>query len=116
MRRRLSGLVVGLLSFALLAATAPTADDAQKGQGKGKRAEAEKVEMKDVPAAVTDSAKKELPNASFTTAEKHAAKKQGTIYVLEGKDGKYQVSIMISSSGEMQRLTKSLEQRKKKTE
>ena len=71
--------------------------------------------MKDVPSAVTDAAKKELPNASFTSAEKRTAKKQGTIYSLEGKDGKFQVSVMYTSSGELQRLMKSVEARKKKT-
>lgn len=115
MRFRSSGLVLTFVSLALLAATARAGDDPQKGQGKGKRAEGEKVEMKDVPAAVTDAAKKELPNASFTAAEKRTAKKQGTIYSLEGKDGKYEVSVMYTSSGELQRLTKSVEARKKKT-
>ncbi len=116
MRIRCSGVFLTLLSLTLLAATARAGDDLQKGQGKGKRAEGEKVEMKDVPAAVTDAAKKELPNASFTAAEKRTAKKQGTIYSLEGKDGKYQVSVMYTSSGELQRLTKSVELRKKKTQ
>lgn len=115
MHFRTSGLVLTLLSLTLLAATARAGDDPQKGQ-KGKRAEGEKVEMKDVPAAVTDAAKKELPNASFTAAEKRTAKKQGTIYSLEGKDGKFQVSVMYTSSGELQRLTKSVELRKKKTQ
>jgi hypothetical protein len=112
MRIRLSGVTLTFVSLALLAA-AQAADDAEKAQ-KGKRAEGEKVEMKDVPSAVTDAAKKELPNASFTAAEKRTAKKQGTIYTLEGKDGKYQVSVMYTSSGELQRLTKSVEARKKK--
>jgi hypothetical protein len=114
MRVRLSGLVLTVVSLALLAATARAGDDAQKGQ-KGKRAEGEKVEMKDVPSAVTDAAKKELPNATFSAAEKRTAKKQGTIYTLEGKDGKFQVSVMYTSTGELQRLTKSVEARKKKT-
>ena len=114
MRFRLSGLFLTVLSLALLAGMARAAGDNQKGQ-KGKRAEGEKVEMKDVPAAVTDAAKKELPNATFATAEKRSAKKQGTIYSLDGKDGKFQVSVMYTSSGELQRLTKSVEARKKKT-
>jgi hypothetical protein len=41
-------------------------------------------------------------------------KKLGTLYTLEGKDGKYQVSMMFTSSGELQRMTKSVELRRKK--
>src|SRR5262245_37786220 len=88
--------------------------NAQDTKGKGKKREAEKVEMKDVPPAVVDAAKKELPNASFTAAQKQSQKKLGTLYTLEGKDGKFQVSVMFTSSGELQRLTKSVELRRKK--
>ena len=42
MRFRLSGAVLTFVSLALLAATARAGDDSQKGQGKGKRAEARK--------------------------------------------------------------------------
>jgi hypothetical protein len=93
---------------------ASSANAQEPGKGKKKRAEAEKVEIKDVPAAVADAAKKELPNAQFTSAQKQSHKKRGTLYTLAGKDGKYQVSVMLTSSGELQRLTKGVESRKKK--
>jgi hypothetical protein len=113
MQVRLGAIIVSGLSLLLFAASAH-AQDTPKGKGKGKRAEAEKVEIKDVPASVTEAAKKELPNATFASAEKQSMKKLGTMYTLEGKDGKYQVTVMYSSSGELQRLTKSVELRKKK--
>jgi hypothetical protein len=109
MRFRLSAVACTILSL-LLFATSASAQD--KGKGK-KRDEGDKVEMKDVPAAVTDAAKKELPNATFTAANKRTQKKAGALYTLEGKDGKYQVSVTLSSSGELQRLTKALERKKK---
>ena len=116
MRVRISGFVVALIGFALIAATTLAADETQKGVKGGKKKESagEKVELKDVPAAVTDAAKKEAPSANFTAAEKHSAKKLGTVYSLEGKEGKYQVALMISSSGELLRVKKSVEHRGKK--
>ena len=114
MRVRVTGLLVAIVSFALVAATAFAGDDTAKQDKGKKRAAGEKVEMKDIPSAVTDAAKKELPNANWTSAEKVSAKKKGTMFSLEGKDGKYQVTAMFSTSGELQRLTKSVELKKKK--
>jgi hypothetical protein len=105
----LCSIVLSALTLVLFVSQA----NAQDAKGKGKKREAEKVEMKDIPATVVAAAKKEMPNATFTSAEKLSQKKLGTLYTLEGKDGKYQVSIMFTSSGELQRLTKSVERRKK---
>ena len=112
MRFGFRSVVAATLCLTMLAATA-SAQDATKGKGKGKR-EATTVELKDVPAAVTDAAKKELPNATWASAEKMSAKKQGTMFVLEGKDGKYSVSLTMSSSGELMRLMKTADLKKKK--
>ena len=116
MRVRLSVVLAALIAFAFVAATAFAAGDGTKGDkaGKKKLGEGEKVEIKDVPTAVNDAAKKELPHASFTSAEKLSPKKRGTVYSLVGKDGKYQVSVVINSSGELLRLTKSIESKGKK--
>src|SRR5262245_9861157 len=106
---RFIAVVLSALTFVLFVSQA----NAQDAKGKGKKREAEKVEMKDVPATVVEDAKKEMPNATFTSVEKLSQKKLGTLYALEGKDGKYQVSMMFTSSGELQRMTKSVERRKK---
>lgn len=107
MRVRTIDLVAALVSVSLFAALSgtATADDGAKG-GKKKKEAGEKVEIKDLPNAVTDAAKKELPNANWTGAQKVATKKQGSVYSLEGKDGKFQVSMMVSTSGDVLRLTK----------
>jgi hypothetical protein len=105
--------VAAMLCLTLLAATA-VAQDTDKTKRQKKRAEATKVELKDVPPAVAEAAKKELPNATWSSAEKTSAKKQGTLYVLEGKDGKYAVSVTMTSSGELQRLSKGIERKRKK--
>ena len=102
-------IVLSALSIMLMVSQA----NAQGAKGKGKKREAEKVEMKDVPVAVIEAAKKEMPTANFTAAQKLSQKKRA-LYTLEGKDGKYQVSVMFTSSGELQRLTKSVEPRRKK--
>ncbi len=70
MRLEFRGVVAAMLCLTLLAATASAQE---KGKGK-KKSEAAKVELKDVPPAVSDAAKKELPNANWTSAEKTTAK------------------------------------------
>ena len=116
MQRRTVGMCLGLLSVAMLAfaATASAQDKGDKSQKK-KQTPAEKVEMKDVPEKVLAAAKKEAPNVNFASVEKvTAGKKVGTVYSLEGKDGKYQVTVQVDSSGELRRYTKALERKRKK--
>ena len=107
MRIRTVDVVAALLCLGLLSLTThrAMAGDDDKGD-KQKQKAAEKVEIKDLPTAVTDAAKKELPNANWTSAAKHSTKKQGTAYALEGTEGKFHVTLMLSSSGELLRFTK----------
>ena len=112
MQVRTIKLVAALVSVSLLAALAGTATAGDGQKGKKKEAGA-KVEIKDLPAAVTDAAKKELPNANWTSAEKLATKKQGSVYSLQGKDGKFQVTMMMSTSGDLLRLIKTAGKGKK---
>lgn len=101
-----------VLAIATLFLTIDTfAQDAK--QDKGKKRAATKVELTDVPAAVTETAKKESPKASWTSAEKLSAKKQGTLYVLRGKDGEFSITVMATASGELQKLSKGRERKRK---
>jgi hypothetical protein len=105
-----------LLGIVLLASAAWADKPGDKpGQdGKKKQQAGEKVELKDLPPAVIEAAKKEAPNANWSSAEKRLAKKQGTIYTLEGSDGKFQLSLMATSSGELMRFTKATQRKGKK--
>lgn len=116
MRLRMIGLLAALTSMTWLAAATYGADEAGRGGKGGKRNQlaAEKVDINSLPPAVVEAAKKEVPNAALTSAERHMAKRQGAIYTLAGTDGKYHVSLTISSSGELLRLTKALESKGKK--
>lgn len=108
MRLRITAFVAALVGFAFLASTSYAGDG-----DKQKKKEGEKVEMKDVPKAVTDAAKKKYPEATFSSAEKHSGKK-GAMYALHGKDGKNTVTLMVSSTGEIVRSTEGAEKGKKK--
>lgn len=90
------------------------ANVAEAGKGAKKATTPEKVELKDVPAAVMDATKKELADATFTSAAKSSTKKQGTVYTLQGAQGKYAVSVTLNSSGQLLRLTKRIAGKKQK--
>ena len=106
MRVRTIDVMAALMSLSLFVVTTQGAMAGDGGKAKKKDAAGEKVEIKDLPSPVTDAAKKEAPNANWTSAEKHSTKKQGSVYSLQGTDGKYHVTLMASSSGELLRFTK----------
>jgi hypothetical protein len=116
MQVRTLGVVAALMGILSLAgAQASRAECGPQDKGKKKRQETgTKVEIKDLPAAVSEAAKKEAPSANWTSAAKHSTKKQGSAYVLEGSDGKYHVTITINASGDLLRFTKASQGKKPK--
>ena len=114
MRVPTSHVIAALMGLSLFVATTQGAMAGGGGKGdKKKQAEGEKVDIKDLPSPVTDAAKKEVPNANWTSAQKHSTKKQGSVYLLQGTEGKYHLTLMASSSGELLRFTKASTGKKK---
>lgn len=114
MRVRMLGVMAALVSIGLIVGAAWAGDDGGKGDKKKKRGTGEKVELKDLPSAVTAAAEKKAPKATWTSAEKHETKKQGTVYTLHGKVSNLTAAMAISSSGDVLQFTEGSLKRGKK--
>jgi hypothetical protein len=112
MRARMVGVAAAFIGVALLASLVSADDDG--GKRKKKKREAEnKVELKELPAAVIAAAQKKAPQATWTSAEKHTTKKDGTVYELHGKISNQSTTMLISSTGEVLRWTEGAEHKGK---